>query len=143
MFGNRKRKPVVEAAVDKAPAAAPVKLDDDEAPLDAAWVAEQENAEAAAARLSDLGVGDDEFAQAVWLIQVDEAWHDERGGSAGNRVARILTHGAASGLSPGHLAALQRLMAHIATARDVLGAAERRRVSTRLNVVSGAGGRNY
>jgi hypothetical protein len=142
MFGNRKRKPVVEAAVDKAPAAAPVGVTDgDEALLDPAWVAEQENAEAAAARLSDLGVGDDEFAQAVWLIQVDEAWHDQHHGSASTRVSRILSHGTASGLSPGQLAALQRLLARIDAARDVLGAAERRRASGRLSVAPG--GRNF
>ncbi len=136
MFGNRKRKPAVATAVRKTPAAATLDLDP-------AWVAEQEAAEAAATRLSDLGVSDDEFAQAVWLIQIDEALHDQHSGSAGSRVARILAHGAASGLSPGQLAALQRLLARIAAARDVLGAAERRRASTRLNVVPGGGGRNF
>lgn len=137
MFGNRKRK--VEAAVEAAPA--PVKLDDADGPLDPAWLAEQEAAEAVAARQSDLGIGDNEFAQAVWLIQVDEAWHDPHSGSAATRVARIISHGAASGLTPGQRAALKRLLAHIHATRGVLDAAERRRASGRLTVAPG--GRNF
>lgn len=131
------------APAPQAPAAARVIGVDDDVPLDSKWLAEQEAAEAASARLNALGIGDDEFAQAVWLIQVDEAWRDQHSGSASTRVSRILSHGATSGLSPGQLAALTRLMARIDTARDVLGAAERRRTGARPNVVAGAGGRNF
>jgi hypothetical protein len=139
MFGNRKRKQA--AAVDAAPA--PIKLDDDDGvPLDPTWLAEQEADEAAAERMNEAAVDDDQFAQAVWLVQVDEALRDPLGGSASRRIARIVSHGAASGFTGGQLAALKRLADRVDAVRDVLGDAERRRAGGRLNVV-GAGGRNF
>ena len=139
MLGNRKRKQPAAATVE-ATRAAPVSVNDD---LDPAWVAEQAAAETAAERQKELGIGDDEFATAIWFVQADEAFHNPIGGSASRRVARLVTLGEASGLTGGQLDALTRLMARIDAARDVLGAAECRRASGRLQVVSGAGGRNF
>lgn len=134
MFGSKKRKPT---------APPPVSSDVEEAPLDPAWVAEQEAAEEAAARSTELGIGDEEFARAVWLAQLDEALKEPLGGSASRRIAHILSHGAASGLTKGQLAALRRLAVGVDAARAALGAAARRRASGRLKVVPGGGGRNF
>jgi hypothetical protein len=110
----------------QAPAAAPVICDDgDSVPLDPAWVAEQERAEAAAARQNELDIGDNEFALAAWLVQVDQASHDPNGGSPSRRIAHIVSLGSASGLTDGQLEALQRLQARTNAARDVLSTAER------------------
>jgi hypothetical protein len=126
MFGNRKRTQV--SAVDAAPA--PIKLDDDDVPLDPTSLAEQ-------------SADDDQFAQAVWLVQVDEALHEPLGGSVSRRIARIVSYGAASGLTSGQLAALKRLADRVDAVDGVLGGAERRRASNRPQVVPGANGRNF
>jgi len=86
---------------------------------------------------------DDDFAQAVWFQAIDDSWREQNGGSASTRVARIISHGTASGLTTGQLAALKRLAERVEKAADVLGAAERRRASGRLNVVPGGNGRNF
>jgi len=86
---------------------------------------------------------DDDFAHAVWFQAIDDSWREQNGGSASTRVARIISHGTASGLTAGQLAALKRLAERVEKAADVLGMAERRRASGRLNVVPGGNGRNF
>jgi predicted TPR repeat methyltransferase len=125
MFGSKKQKAATAEA-------APVSVnDDDHAALDPAWLAEQERAAATAERLAEQSIGDDDFAQAVWLVQADEAFSDPIGGSASRRVARIVSLGGASGLTGGQLAALAALMERVDTVREVLGTAERHRAVPR------------
>jgi hypothetical protein len=140
MFGNSKRKQA--GAVGVAPA--PIKLDDDDdVPLDPTWLAGQEAAEVAPERTNGAATDDDQFAQAVWLVQMDEALHESLGGSVSRRIARIVSYGAASGLTGGQLAALKRLADRVDGVRRVVGDAERRRAGGQLSVAGGAGGRNF
>jgi hypothetical protein len=120
MFGNKRK----STGAEETAASAPIKLEDESEAVDTA-------------------ADDDRFAQAVWLGQIDQAFHDPSNGSVGRRIARIVSYGAASGFTDGQIEALKRLAARVDEARDVLGRIERRLASGRCQVSQNAGGPNF